>query len=83
LGSVTINNKGENMTDWKQEYAKKQARKKEVLKFLNTKEKEVFQDLYDEWQQFQNTLFETQDIWLGDVKRLTNIIYEISGKFTK
>ncbi len=71
------------MTDWKQEYAKKQARKKEVLKFLNTKEKEVFQDLYDEWQQFQNTLFETQDIWLGDVKRLTNIIYEISGKFTK
>jgi len=71
------------MSDWKKEYAKKQARKKEVLKFLDTKEKEVFQDLYDEWQQFQNTLFETQDIWLGDVKKLTNIIYEISGKFTK
>jgi hypothetical protein len=71
------------MSDWKKEYAKKQARKKEVLKFLNTKEKEVIKDLYDEWRNFQGTLFEVQDVWLGDIRRLTNIIDEIEDKFLK
>jgi hypothetical protein len=70
-------------TDWKKQRAKETARTKEVLKFLNKEEKEIIENLRSEWSHFENTICEVQDIWLGDVRKLSSIIYKISNKFTK